>query len=334
MFLFEKNLVFTVDTSLSALDTFTIPTTSDESYLYNIYTSDGYTATGITGDHTITFPTGAGIHEVTINGVFPRMYFNNTGDKLKITKVNSWGDVSYSTNQNNAFYGCSNLTSLGSDIEWINTVTTCQSSFRNNNLTTLPTSMTLDGLVSGSATFDGNSLTSLPVGMSLSNLADAFSMFKGNNLASLPNSMELSMLTFGLGMFRDNMLTTLPSSMTLGALTVANDMFKDNAISVLPNSMTLNSLTNGNFMFSGNVLTDLPSAIKLPALTSGTEMFLNNTINTVRYSQLLVDMENDNTSNNVIFNGGNSKYNATGKVARDILTGGVRLWTITDGGLE
>ena len=162
MFLFEKNLTFTVDTSLGALDTFTIPTTGDESYVYNISTSDGYIATGITGDHTITFPTGAGIHEVTINGIFPRMYFNNTGDKLKITKVNSWGDVSYSTNQNNAFYGCSNLTSLGSDIEWINTVTDCVSSFRNNNLTSLPSAMTLSSLISGAATFDGNSITSLP----------------------------------------------------------------------------------------------------------------------------------------------------------------------------
>jgi hypothetical protein len=74
--------------------------------------------------------------------------------------------------------------------------------------------------------------------------------------------------------------------------------------------------------------------MELPLLTNGTQMFLGNTINTTRYSQLLVDLESGNANNSVTFHGGNSKYNATGQTARDILTGATRLWTITDGGLE
>jgi hypothetical protein len=42
-------------------------------------------------------------------------------------------------------------------------------------------------------------------------------------------------------------------------------------------------------------------------------------------------MENFNNNIQVVFGGGNSKYNFTGKVARDILTED-RSWTIGDGG--
>jgi hypothetical protein len=61
-------------------------------------------------------------------------------------------------------------------------------------------------------------------------------------------------------------------------------------------------------------------------------MFVNNTINTARYSQLLIDLEEFNPNNNVSFHGGNSQYNAQGQIARNALI--ARGWTITDGGLE
>ena len=85
-------------------------------------------------------------------------------------------------------------------------------------------------------------------------------------------------------------------------------------------------------MFYQNSLISLPSGIKLASLTNGAYMFLGNTINTTRYSELLVDLESGNTNNGVIFHGGNSEYNTTGETARDLLV--VRTWTITDGGLE
>jgi len=70
----------------------------------------------------------------------------------------------------------------------------------------------------------------------------------------------------------------------------------------------------------------------LASLTNGQNMFQSNTINTTRYSQLLVDLEADNPNDGVTFHGGNSEYNTTGETARDALT--IRTWTITDGGLE
>ena len=84
-------------------------------------------------------------------------------------------------------------------------------------------------------------------------------------------------------------------------------------------------------MFRDCNLTSLPSGMTLDNLTDGANMFAENTINTVRYSELLVDMEADNSNTSVSFNGGNSKYNTSGETARNLLINN-QTWSFTDGG--
>ena len=248
----------------SGTDQFTIPTTAG-TYLYDYTTSDGQSGTGITGDTTITFASGVGTYEIYITGTFPRIFFNNVGDKAKLLRVLEWGDYGVgATTQDRAFYGCTNLSSIANDVDNINLIT------------------------SGSNMFQAcTSLSSLPSGITFASLVTAGLMF-----------------------------------------------YQCTSLSSLPSGMTLQNLTSASFMFYQVGLTDLPVGMTLPSLTNGASMFLSNTINTTRYSQLLVDLESGNANNSVVFRGGNSKYNATGETARDILTGPVRLWTITDGGLE
>jgi hypothetical protein len=62
-------------------------------------------------------------------------------------------------------------------------------------------------------------------------------------------------------------------------------------------------------------------------------MFLNSTINTTSYSQLINNIDSNNSNSNVNFHGGNSKYNAGAVTAHDSLTV-TKNWSITDGGLE
>jgi len=246
----------------SGTDQFTIPTTTG-TYLYDYTTSDGQSGTGITGNTTITFASGAGTYEIYITGTFPRIYFNNAGDEKKLLRVLQWGIYGVGeTNQDKAFLGCGNLTSIAEDVDNINLITSATSIFQNCALTALPSGLIWANLITGGSAIRNNLLTSLPSGM------------------------------------------------------------------------TLNSLQNGEAMLFSNSLTDLPTGVTLPALTNGAFFLNNNTINTTRYSQLLVDLESGNVNNGVTFSGGNSLYNATGETARNILTGGVRLWTITDGGLE
>ena len=97
---------------------FTIPTIG-AGYNYNVDSNNDGTdeVTGQTSDYTCDFSTlgGAGTYQISISDNvgdrtgFPRIYFNDAGDKLKITAVNQWGTGIW-TDMSNAFHGAANLT--------------------------------------------------------------------------------------------------------------------------------------------------------------------------------------------------------------------------------
>lgn len=253
--------VKTDNAGTSGTNQFTIPITTG-TYLYDYTTSDGQSGTGLTGSTTITFASGAGTYDINITGLFPEIYFNNTGDRLKLLKVLEWGSYGVGeTSHANSFRGCSNLDEIASDIDFLNSATVCNNMFFNCNLTTLPSTFSLASVTSASLMFGNCNLTSLPAGM------------------------------------------------------------------------TLPLLQNGASMFSNCSLTDLPAGMTLSALNSAGGFLFNNTINTVRYSQLINDLESGNANNNVIFHGGNSNYNSSASAAHTTLTTAPRNWTITDSGL-
>jgi surface protein len=101
--------VKTDNAGTSGTNQFTIPTIGS-GYNYNIQTSDGQEITGNNGNKTITFPT-AGTYDVKIKGNFPRIYFYNAEDRLKLIDIKSWGTIFW-TSMENAFFGCNNLTTL------------------------------------------------------------------------------------------------------------------------------------------------------------------------------------------------------------------------------
>lgn len=112
----------------------TIPGTG-AGYSYSIYweslsssTATGTIATSTSASQTITFPE-AGQYKVAIKGTYPRIYFNNAGDKLKILTVEQWGNIAW-TSMINAFYGCANLTVPATDAPNLASVTSLQSMFR------------------------------------------------------------------------------------------------------------------------------------------------------------------------------------------------------------
>ena len=112
------NFVITVKTDNTGTSTntqFTIPTTGS-GYNYNVdCDNDGVDeATGQTGNYTCNY-SKAGTYVIRIKDNtgsqtgFPRIYFNNSGDKDKLLSVEQWGTNKW-TSMENAFYGCSNLT--------------------------------------------------------------------------------------------------------------------------------------------------------------------------------------------------------------------------------
>lgn len=354
-------LIIRVDTTRSGAtpsDTFRIPANAPgETYRFKVDWGDGVVTSNHTGIAEHTYLSG-GVYDIKIYGKFPRFYFNNGGDRLKLLEVRHWGDIKYSTNQTGAFYGCSNLTFIATDAKsWYNGITNGTFMFTNNSLTSLPDGMELNNLTNGTNIFSGNSLTSLPDGMTLSSLTNGNQMFANNSLTTLPDGMTLSNLTTGNSMFYNNSLTSLPDGMELNNLTNGFWMFRENSLTFLPDGMTLGNLTNGQQMFYGNSLTSLPDGMTLSNLTNGFSMFYNNSITSAiglnlhkinsgatfmnlanlpsnQYSNILVDIEANNPNNEVTIHFGSSKYNATGEIARNILTSSPRNWVITDGGLE
>ena len=97
-------------------ESITIPTTTidGEVYNYDVDWGDGQSTTGEIGDATHTYAV-AGDYQVSISGAFPRIYFNNVGDKNKIISIDQWGTGVW-TSMGSAFRGCENLAGQASDV--------------------------------------------------------------------------------------------------------------------------------------------------------------------------------------------------------------------------
>ncbi|WP_299557240.1 BspA family leucine-rich repeat surface protein [Seonamhaeicola sp.] len=98
---------------VSGSNQISIPTFSSENYNYSVDWGDGNSNSNVTGSITHTYA-ASGTYTVSISGEFPRIYFNNNGDKKKIVTVDQWGSTAWSS-MKNAFKGCSNLDVVATD---------------------------------------------------------------------------------------------------------------------------------------------------------------------------------------------------------------------------
>ena len=87
----------------------TIPIFTGETYDYTVDWGDGQVSDSQTeADDTSHTYASAGDYEVRINGLFPRIYFNNRIGGEKIIAIDQWGNQEWSS-MNNAFAGALNL---------------------------------------------------------------------------------------------------------------------------------------------------------------------------------------------------------------------------------
>ncbi|MBK8955965.1 MAG: BspA family leucine-rich repeat surface protein [Saprospiraceae bacterium] len=107
----------------------TIPTTGGV-YMYDVdWDNDGtFDEFGLTSDVTHDFMV-AGTYTIRIQGAFPRIYFNNGGDRQKLLSVDQWGAIAW-TSMENAFYGCNNLAVNATDAPDLSGVDLMVSMFR------------------------------------------------------------------------------------------------------------------------------------------------------------------------------------------------------------
>jgi len=110
----------------------TIPTTGG-GYSYDVdWDNDGtFDELGITGDVTHDFG-AAGTYTIQIRsgGAFPRIYFNNGGDKSKLLSIDQWGTNPW-TSMESSFFGCNNMVLNATDSPDLSGVTSTGQMFYN-----------------------------------------------------------------------------------------------------------------------------------------------------------------------------------------------------------
>ena len=118
----------TDNTGTSNDNQITIPTTGG-GYNFQVNWGDGTIQNIIGGNnptHTYATP---GTYTVSITGDFPRIYFDNGGDKQKLLTIEKWGDIQWSSMEE-AFYGCENLTiAVDAGVPDLSNVTSMKSMF-------------------------------------------------------------------------------------------------------------------------------------------------------------------------------------------------------------
>ncbi len=130
--IYDTRFKITVDTTKagSAADTFVLPNYSSGTYDYYVDWGDGGAEEHITtaGNHSHTYAAG-GSYQVKIRGTMPQIYFNGGGDCAKLTTIDNWGNIAWSS-MFAAFYGCSNMTGNYTDAPNLFAVANMYSMFR------------------------------------------------------------------------------------------------------------------------------------------------------------------------------------------------------------
>lgn len=344
----------------------TIPT-EGTGYNYDVdWDNDGvFDDTGITGDITHSF-SSAGTYTINIQGTFPRIFFDNGGDKLKILSVDNWGTIQW-TSMENAFYGAENLTSAATDSPDLTNVTSLEGMFRNatsfnGNIGGWNTSTitTMESMFNGASSFNQD-ISSWNTGAVLSmsqmfRLATAFNQPIGSWNVSGVNTMFqmfFQATSFNADISSWNTMGLTGSSALVGTFSNASAFNQNIGSWNIAMVTNLNSTFNGASSFNQDIsgwntagVTNMfgmfnnatafdqdLSAWNVESVTDFRFMFSGVTLSNDNYDALLISWDGQTLSANETFDGGNSQYcSAAAQTARQNIISSDG-WTITDGGL-
>jgi hypothetical protein len=226
-----KPMIIVVDTTKagSASNTFVLPIIKGTTETVKIYWGDGTNSTGVNGNNTHVYA-ASGIYTVKIESrLFGGIYFNNLGDKAKITKIANYGQGVSRLNIG-SFYGCSSLLSIAIG----------------NNVS--------NGADALNQYRGCTALTTVPL-LNLSKVTDATNMFAYCTALTTVPLLNLSNCTSTRAMFYQcTALTTVPL-FNLSSVTDAYAMFSlCSSLTTVP-LFDLSSCTNAINMFLGVTLT-------------------------------------------------------------------------------
>jgi hypothetical protein len=263
----------------------------------------------------------SGTYTISITGTLPGFRFNNTGDKLKIINISSWGVLDITTNS--AFRGCTNLTCSATDAPTI-TSTSLVSTFQsctnfNGNIGNWDMSaVTNTSLMFSSATAFNNGGSSSIGNWDVSAVTNMQNMFSFSGFNQNIGSWNTGLVTNIGNMFQSATAFNNGGSSSIGnwntsSVTIMTSMFQSaTAFNQNIGSWNVEAVTAiGNFMAGKSSANYF--AANLDAIYNG-------------WSTQSVQ-PNLTISFNAI------KYTAAGQAGRDTLDNAPNNWTITDGGI-
>ena len=314
----------------------TIPTYGT-GYNYDVdWDNDGkYDETNITGDAIHNFM-NEGTYTVRIKGEFPRIYFNNSGEKDKITDVVQWGTIDW-YDMENAFYGCSNLNISATDAPDLSRVTDIDNIFRGCLLSTcnignwhVSSITSMKAVFMDSFEFDAD-ISSWDVG----NVTGMWAMFLGTKFNHDISNWDVGEVRDFSLMFQD--VHEFNQDISNWDVSRAQNMYRmfydATSFNQDIGSWDVSEVTNMGGMLRGASSFDQNIGNwNIGNVTNMTSMFRSAKLSTQNYDSLLTGWHNKSPQFNVVFDGGNSTY-CESSLDRDALDGPYA-WTITDGGMD
>jgi hypothetical protein len=333
-------------------DQFTLPTTTG-TYDYSIDWGDGVVEDiNVSTSQTHTYPV-AGEYTIKISGTFPRIFFNNGGDRSKLIETINFGDVGW-TSMLSAFHGCNNMT-ISPTCTGVMPSGSYQFAWRNcSSLTSFPaldlsggtnfssswrdcssmTSFNATALGSGSyalAWFGCSSLTSFPA-LDLSGGTSFSSSWQGCSSMTSFDATALGSGSYANAWFGCSSMTSFPALDLSGGTSFANTWQNCTSMTSFP-ALDLSGGTDFNSTWRNmGILTSFATR-NFYNMTNGTNCFNGTTLPTADCSDIYITQRANNANTGVSLHMGNSKYNASASTARGELVS-IQSWSLIDGGLE
>ncbi len=317
-----------------------------------------------TGNFQISNLVSGHTYRIEITGLFPRIYFNNTGDTSKITKVTQWGKIDWKSFEK-SFYGCSKMDVTAIDTPLLKNV--INTSYMFSGCTTLKG-------IGANWAWHTKTITSM---IFMFNSASSFNQNIGS--WDVSNVVNFTWMFAGASSFNQNIGSWVVSKATsmaamfynatsfnqnLGPWNVSNvanmgDMFRVastfnqnigswNVSKVNTMSNMFNSATSFNqnlaswdvskvttmqsmFAFAGAFNQNLGSW-NISSVANMTSMLSSSGLDCNNYAQTLYGWANGGYAPSTISLGAASvKYHPAAQTYRDYLSG-TKSWSITDGG--
>ena len=312
----------------------TIPT-NGSGYNYDVdWDNDGlWEDIGVMGSITHDYGT-AGTYTVRIRGVFPRIYFANTGDKAKIISIDQWGNIEW-TSMDKAFMGASNLVYNATDAPDLSNVTSLWNMFRkctvfdgDLNGWNVSNVTTMQSMFRETGAFNGN-ISSWDV----SNVTDFHAVFTSaaafnGNISSwdVSSAFNMSRMFFHAHSFNQDISNWDISNVThtLGLFQDATSFNQDISNWDVSNQTDLSFFFNNATSFNQDISNwDVSNATNLNHLLSGSGLDIAN------YDNTLIGWASQSSVQSGITLGVSGLDYCNGLPARNTLEGAPNNWIIT-----